>query len=273
MVYARNPGRFTLPGLGGPGGAIPRDLLILLGVLFATYSLQFFHATAVWMGILQLTPFVWLRGLVWQVATYPFIAAQVSPLWFLLGLLFLFWFGRDVYAGLGRRHFWRMVMWSSVGAALVAVLAAVIQARFAGLPSSVFFLMQGQQMLMTIFIAAFATANRHATIYFMFVLPIQARWFLGLEIVLAFLGFLTTKDFPGFLGICAAVGLTYSYLTHGFGRRGFREIRLRIERWWIQQKLERAKRKRGLRVIQGKGQKGSRGPADDGEVRRGPWVH
>lgn len=269
MVYARQPGRFTLPGFGESGGGIPRDLAILLGVLFVTYSLQFFDSTAVWMAFLQLTPMVWQQGFVWQLATYPFVAFAVSPLWFLLGLLFLFWFGRDVYSGMGRRHFWRLIVWSSVGAALVAVGAGML------LPpqNATFVLMQGQQMLMAILIAAFATANRYATIYFMFVLPIQARWFLGLEVLLAFMGFLMYKDFAGFLGITAAVGLTYAYINHGFGRRSFRETRLRIERWWLQKKMERNRKKSNLRVIPGEGKRQGDGKGGNGEVRRGPWVH
>jgi hypothetical protein len=45
-----------------------------------------------------------------------------------------------------------------------------------------------------------------------------------------------------------------------------RELRLRMERRWIQWKLERMKRKRGFRVIPGDGE---RNP----DVRKGPWVH
>ena len=43
-------------------------------------------------------------------------------------------------------------------------------------------------------------------------LPIEARWFLGLEILFAFIGFLQTRDLPGFLGLCTAVGVSYLYI-------------------------------------------------------------
>ena len=72
--------------------------------------------------------------------------------------------------------------------------------------------MQGQQILAVVLVAAFATLNRDATILLFFVLPMPARWFLWLEIVFGFLGFLGTHDLPGFLGICAAVGITYGAL-------------------------------------------------------------
>jgi hypothetical protein len=269
-MYNRNPaGRSTLAGLGGFGGPVPRDLIVLLAVVFVTFSMQFFETTRDWMALLRLTPWVWQRGFVWQLVTYPFVGYGAPSIWFLLGLLILFWFGRDVYAGLRRRHFWRLILWSSAGAALVAVAVEVLIAMLGGgLGPTDFSLMQGQWILTTIFIAAFATANRDAVILLFFVLPIQARWFLGLEILFAFMGFLGTRDLPGFLGVSTAVGLSWLYIRSSGSMKGggrtFRETRLRLERWWIQRKLDRARRKRGFRVIQGE---------RDDDVRRGPWVH
>jgi hypothetical protein len=250
-MYARQPGRFTLPGIGGPGGRIPGDLLVLLGVVFLTFALQFFPATAPVHLLLSLTPWVWQRGYVWQLATYPFTGAGSPGLGFLLALLMLYWFGRDVYAGLRRRLFWRLIAWSSIGAGIMATAVDALGGGSALGGPQPFVLMQGQWILLTIFIAAFATANRDAVIYFMFILPIQARWFLGLEILLAFMGFLGTHDLPGFVGICAAVGLTYVYIAYGTGRTGLREMRLRLQRWWLQRRLARTRRKSGLRVIPG----------------------
>ncbi|HYG63268.1 MAG TPA: hypothetical protein VEL74_11855 [Thermoanaerobaculia bacterium] len=275
-MYNRNPagpaGRSTLAGIGGFGGPVPRDLLVILGVVFATFALQFFDATRGIVALLRLTPLVWQSGFVWQLATYPFIGYGGPSIWFLLELLILFWFGRDVFAGLRRRHFWRMLVWSTVGSALVAVAVQLLAGlTTGGVGMADFTLMQGQRMLMAIFIAAFATANRDATILLFFILPIQARWFLALEILFAFMGFLATKDLPGFLGICAAVGLTWGYIkasgTMKGGGRTLRETRLRLERWWIQRKLERNRKKRGFRVIQGEREQ----KTPDG--RRGPWVH
>lgn len=248
-------------GIGGFGGPIPRDLIAILATLLVTFSLQFFSATALLPALLRLTPLAWQKGFFWQLATYPFVGAGTPGIWFLLGLLFLYWFGRDVFAGLGRRHFWRLVMLAAV---LSAVLAVAVDALGGGSAAS-FTLMQGQWMLMSIFVAAFATANPRATILLFFILPIEARWFLGLEILFAFMGFLSTKDLPGFLGICAAVGITYTYVRSGGRWKGLREIRLRMERWWLSRKLDRAKKKRNLRVIPGERRDPPRG--------RDPWVH
>jgi hypothetical protein len=269
-LVTRNPyprgGGFGGFNLAGPA---PRDVLILLGVLFVTFALHFFESTAIVPAVLQLTPLVWRAGWVWQLVTYPFIGAAGSGLFFLLDLLILYLFARDVYYGMYRKHFWRLILWSSIGGALAAVLVHVLL-TFAGLPWSPapFVIMQGQWMLMAIFIAAFCTAQRGATIYLMFVLPVPAGWMLIGEILLAFLGFLFTKDLPGFFGISAAVGLSYLYVRSSGsmrgGRRSLREMRLRLEKWWIERKLARARRKRGFKVIPG-----DKGP----NVRKGPWVN
>jgi hypothetical protein len=269
-VVTRNPppSRLNL-GSFGLGGPAPRDVLVVLGVLFVTFSLRFFESTAIVPALLELTPQVWRQGWVWQLVTYPFIGAPGSGLWFLVDLLVLYMFARDAFFGLYRRHFWRLILWSSIGAALVAVgvHALLTLTGMLAVPAP-FAIMQGQWMLTAIFIAAFGTAHGDATIYLFFVLPVRARWMLGVEILFAFMAFLFSRDLPGFLGICTAVGLSYLYVRASGsmrgGKRTLREMRLRLEKWWIQKKLDRARRKRGFKVIQGD---------KDPNVRKGPWVN
>ena len=125
---------------------------------------------------------------------------------------------------------------------------------------SPFWIMQGSSMLLTILVAAFATLYANATILLMFVIPIRARWFLWLEILFAFLAFLPTKDFAGFVGMCTAVGTTYSILTSGSLRRALREYRLRIERRILEARMRQ--RRRRFKVVK-----------KDDDVHRGPWVN
>ena len=271
-MVTRNPysgGR--MGGLGGLslGGPAPRDVLIILAVLFVTFALRFFESTAIVPALLELTPRVWRFGWVWQLVTYPFIASRGSGIFFLIDLLVLYIFARDVFFGLYRRHFWRLILWSSIASALVAVVVHVLL-TLAGLQwvPAPFAIMEGQWMLTAICVAAFATAHADATIYLFFFLAIPARWMLGVEILFAFMGFLFSKDLPGFVGICTAVGLSYLYVRSSGsmrgGKRTLREMRLRFEKWWIQRKLDRARRKRGFKVIPG-----DKGP----NVRKGPWVN
>ena len=274
-MVTRNPPPARLDmGSFGLGGPAPRDVLAILAVLFITFSLRFFESTAIVPALLELTPRVWQWGWVWQLVTYPFIGAAGSGIWFLLNLLILYMFARDAYMGLYRRHFWRLILWSSIGAALVAVgVHALLTLTGALAVPGPFSIMQGQWMLTAIFIAAFGTAHRDATIYLFFVLPVPARWMLAVEILFAFMAFLFSRDLPGFLGICTAVGLSYLYVRASGsmrgGKRTLREMRLRLEKWWIQRKLDRARRKRGFTVIQGDNRGGKGGP----NVRKGPWVN
>jgi membrane associated rhomboid family serine protease len=266
-VATRDPfGRRPQLSFGGGFGRPPRDLIALLAVVFLTFSLQFFASTAIVPALLRLTPAVWRSGWLWQLVTYPFAGYGPPSIWFLLELLMLYWFGRDVRYGLGRRRFWRLLVTAALAAALVAVAVQLLAGGLSAdeLGFAPFVLMQGQRVLLAMLIAAFATMNRDATVLFMFVLPVRAFWFLPIEILIAFIAFLGTHDLAGFLGVTAAVGFVYLSLTRRGARRGLRDLRLRAERWWIERKLARLKRKRGLRVVQGDKR---------GGVKKGPWTN
>jgi hypothetical protein len=236
-------------------------LIVILAVLFTTFSLSFFETTKIVPLLLRLSTGVY-HGFLWQLATYPFVGYGSAGLWFLLELLILYWFGRDVYWRLGRHRFWKLLAWSAIGAAVVAVAvqALILAVGGASQTWAMFHIMQGQRVLMAIVIAAFATLNGEATILLFFVLPLKARWFLWLEILFAFIAFLSTKDFAGFCGICAAVGITYSILFPGGPRRALRNWRKQIERFILEQRLARMRKKRRFEVF-------------DGNKGKDKWVH
>jgi hypothetical protein len=243
-------------GFLGSGSPPPRDLIAILAVVFVTFSMQFFASTAAVPALLRLTPNV-LRGFIWQVASYPFVGAGGASIWFLLEMLILFWFGRDVYWRLGRQRFWQMILVTAVSAAVVALATHFVMALAGGAPSAApFITMQGHRMLITIFIACFATLYGQATILLFFVLPIKARWFLWLEILFAFVfGLLPYKDLAGFLGVCTAVFLSYSLLMPGGPGAVFHNWRKRGEKLIIEQRLARMRKKRRFDVIDGSGDK------------------
>lgn len=250
-MFSRHPPArpaFAGAGLGGP---VPKDVWILLAVVLATFALQFFATTAGLPALLRLTPAAVRNGFVWQLATYPFVGAGQPGLWFVLELLILFLFARDVCWRLGRRRFWGLL----AGVAAVAGCAAVgVEALLPGPEGTLpFALMQGQRMLVTILVAAFATLNAEATIYLFFVLPMPARWFLGLEVLFAFLAFLATRDLAGFIGLTLAVGATWWWLGGRSSTGGRRRWRKKLEERWLRWRLRRLQRRRGLRVVQGEG--------------------
>lgn len=236
---------------------MPRDVWVLLGVVLATFSLRFFASTAWLPEALSLTPAVWRLGFLWQLVTYPFVGFGRPGFWFVLELLILLLFARDVFWRLGRKGFWRLLVFASLAGGALAVLVDLgrfaVDSPFAGAMP----LLQGQRVLLAVLIAAFATLNADATIYLFFVLPIRARWFLGLEVLFAFLGFLGTRDLAGFLGLCLAIGFTWWWLQ-GRGRRG-RELWLRLQERWMRRRLAWMRRRRGFKVVQGS--------------KKDPWVH
>jgi hypothetical protein len=239
-------------GFAGSGLPVPKDLIGILVALFVTFSLQFFESTALIPALFRLTPAVF-RGYVWQVFTYPAVGFGGSGLWFLVSLLILFWFGRDVFWRLGRQRFWLLLVRAAVGAALVAIAVQFVQ-QLAGTGASgfaAFQIMQGQRIVLAIVIAAFATLWGEATILLFFILPIKARWFLWLEILFAFIAFLETKDFAGFCGISVAVFLTYSGLRAGGAGGVFHNWRKRGETYVLQKRLDRLRKKRKFDVIDG----------------------
>lgn len=260
MVYqtARSGGGGSF-GLGF-GGPPPRDIVAVLVAIFVTFTLQFFAATAIIPALLRLTPGVF-RGMVWQLATNPFVGTGGASLWFLLELLILYWFGRDVFWRLGRRRFWRAVLLAAVGSALVAVLVQglLMLAGFSPPLAVAFSILQGQRLLLAILIAAFATLYADATILLFFILPIRARWFLWIEVLFAFLAYLNSKDLAGFLGVCAAVLITYVHLTGGGFGRHLHRWRKEVERKILEQRLRRMRSKRRFDVIDGD-DRGGNGP-------------
>jgi hypothetical protein len=243
--------------MGFPRGPVAPDVLLLLAVVFVTFVLQFFRPLSVIPTLLQLSPLVF-NGALWQLVTYAFSGFGPASLWFLLSMLILYWFAGDVYARLGRRRFWTLLLQVVAAAGIVAAAVRGLGMVFGTASPFAFMLMQGQYMLVTILIAAFATLNGNATIMLFFVLPIRARWFLLLEVLFAFMGYLNSKDFAGFVGLCTAVVLTWALLEPGGPRRRLVDLRLRVRRFIIEQRLARLKRKRRFDVIDGSGPKKDR---------------
>ena len=244
-------------------GPLPRDLIGLLVAVSVTFSIQAFtRGTA--LADLLLSTDVWKRGFLWQLATYAFVGPGSATFWFLISLWMLYMFGRDVFRQVGRRGFWTLLAWGVIGGAMVACVGQLL---FGGLISSPipFAIMQGTNTLLVILVCAFATLNRNATIFLMMILPIRAFWFIPLELALAFISFLGSHDLAGFLGICAAVGITYSMLTPGGMRRLSREGWLRLQKLWMQQQLKSVRRKHNIRPVPN--------PPDDDKVKKGPWVN
>jgi membrane associated rhomboid family serine protease len=231
------------------GGRPPRDLIVLLAVLFATFAMQFFASTALAVEALRLSPLAWQAGFVWQLLTYAATGYGPPSLWFLLELFILYMFGLDVRRRLGRRRFWSLLLWASAGSAVFSSVVELAAEAIGFLPAGPpFQLMQGQRIVLVILVAAFATVMRDAVVYLFFVLPLPARWFLWLGILFGFVAFLSTKDIAGFAGICSATAITYLYLR----RAPLARLSSSWHHWRAgraEAKFRRLARKRGLHIV------------------------
>jgi hypothetical protein len=232
-------------------GPVPRDLIALFATLFVTFSLQFFASTAAIPALLRLSAAVWQRGFVWQVLTYPFIGVGSPSPWIVIELIFLFGFARAVRSALAPRRFWRLVVSAAVVAALGALAVRALAGEGAEAGVGAFTLMQGQRILWMLLIAAYAIVFRGTTVMVFFVIPVRAELFLPLEVLFAFVAFLATRDLAGFVGLCLGAAAVWVLLQPQGWRRGLREQRLRLERWWIERRLARLRRKSGLKVVRG----------------------
>lgn len=253
MIRGR-PQRGTIDfGLEGP---IPRDILLLLGALFVTFSLDALVPGGI--GFLRLTPDIWLSGALWQLITYPLAAVYGSALGLIISLWVILVFGKQVFFFVGRKAFWRTFFSATVIGGVVAVLVQVILG-FTGLATTQFLpfgMMAGQFAVMTVLITGFATLYGNATIYLFFVLPVPARYFIGIEILFAFLSFLASKDFAGFMGVCATVAAAYFLFSGVRPSRLLHEMKLRVLQKWLRFKLKRSRKGSG-----------------SGDVVQGPWVN
>lgn len=256
MAYG-SPGRQTIRF--GFGSGVPPDVLVLLGVVFLTFSLQFFAGTAWLVELLRLTPRVWASGFLWQLLSYPLAGVGGASPWILLELLFLFLFARDVHWRLGRRAFWRLLAWACGVGGLVAIAVDFVLRLLAAVPPDSLAILQGQRTLLAVALAAFAVLFRDAQILLFFVLPVPARWLLPIELLVAFIAFLATHDLAGLLGIYAAVAVVWLLLRHGGFGRGGRELWLRLQHALARRRMARLRRRRGFHVV--------------GEERRDPWLH
>ncbi|HNX50923.1 MAG TPA: hypothetical protein PKL08_12220 [Thermoanaerobaculaceae bacterium] len=239
--------------VGGLRGVVrpPLDLIVLLAVLFTTFAAQFFASTAWIPSGLRLGPALWEHLALWQLATYAVTGFGAPDFWFVLELIILYFFARDVRRWLGPRRFWVV----SLGVAVVSAVAAVAVALLAptavasaGMP---FQLMQGQRLLTVIMLAAFVALAGDATVLLFFVLPVPARIFPAIALVLGFVAYLSTRDLAGLVGIVVATAATWTWLQRGGVGPTLRRLRMRAVRSWTRWRLSRLQRRRGWRVLDG----------------------
>jgi membrane associated rhomboid family serine protease len=116
------------------------------------------------------------RGFLWQLFTYQFLHGGLPHL--VLNSMALYFFGRPMELMLGQRAFLKLYLLSGLAGGIFQVALGLISPQFGG-P------MVGASAGICGLIAAFALLSPDSVIYLFFVLPVRARYFLPLMIVLS----------------------------------------------------------------------------------------
>ncbi|MEM6989092.1 MAG: hypothetical protein AAF721_01300 [Myxococcota bacterium] len=205
MGLVRNPWReFIAGGRGAP----PAFLAVLLGTLGAGCLADTFWELRPLVDGLRLSAAVWEHGEFWRLVTYGCVGWGGLSVWSLLQLVLVYWLSMEVIVWLRVKRA-RIVLLGGVAVSGCAAVVAQIVSDGAGGPVSAmpFWMMQGQQVLVAIALASFATCNRHATIAhtpFVLGLPLPVRWVVPLQMAYATAAFASTRDIGGFVGIAVA---------------------------------------------------------------------
>lgn len=151
-------------------GEIPVRLITLLVALHSAamiaVALVLASGHAGWLDLLLYKSTEVAHGQVWRLVTYAFVA--VPSVWFLLEMLMLWYFGREVENGLGWKRF------AILYAGLILIGPLLLQAfGYAGLPQT----FSGAREVNFAVFAAFVAMHPGAQFFF----GVAARWvFLGL---------------------------------------------------------------------------------------------
>lgn len=204
-VFKRNPWQEVLSGLGEP----PRFLKLLLIALSVGCLSDAAEPLRPWVEWLRLDPAAWERGEVWRMVTYGFVGRGGISAWVVLQLVLVYWLVQQLVVCVGVRRARTILLGGIAVAGVSAALAQAGSDQFDG-PSchyAPFWLMQGQNVVVAIGLAAFASTNRYSTVShtpYVFGLPIPTKFLVPLQLLMALGGALSTGDLGGFVGIVAA---------------------------------------------------------------------
>jgi membrane associated rhomboid family serine protease len=142
-----------------------------------------------------------LHGQVWRIFTYGFVNGP--SIWFVLELVMIVWFGREVEKFFGRTIFFLLYC------ALYLVPPVLHTAVGFWRPSA----LSGESSAFGLFVA-FATLYPNAAMLFNFV----AKWVAGVLLGVYTLQYLAVHDWLGMASLWAVAGCAYLFILHQQGR-------------------------------------------------------
>jgi len=142
-----------------------------------------------------------LRGQVWRVFTYGLVNGP--SIWFVLELVMVVWFGREVEKFFGRKTFFLLYCALYLVPPILHTTAGVWR------PSE----LAGESSAFGLFVA-FATLNPNAAMLFNFL----AKWVAGVLLGVYTLQYLAVHDWFGMVSLWAVAGCAYLFVLYHQGR-------------------------------------------------------
>ena len=159
--------------------------------------------------LLRLTPAVWEDGHVWRLVTYGFVGRGGISAWAIVQLVFIYWLMMQLVTWVRLKRAQTIIVGGVVVSGLAAAFAQAASDQFGGpsCPYAPFWLLQGQNVVAAIGIAAFSATNRYSTVShtpYVFGMALPTRWLVPIQLIMALGGALNSGDVGGFVGVLVA---------------------------------------------------------------------
>jgi hypothetical protein len=149
-----------------PGFGIPNLALYLIGAQVCGFLLLLANPNAIYLLILD--PSQVVKGEVWRLVTFLAVPPQLSPIWMVFALYFLYFIVNGIEEEWGE---FRTTLY-----VLVAVLLTIGFSFASGWP-----IISANRLASTLFLAAATIAPEHQILLF-FVLPVKMKWLAWLSV-------------------------------------------------------------------------------------------
>lgn len=203
-MFDRDPWREIISGARGKP---PRFVVLLLAALAIGMIGESFFELHPLLAWLRLDASVWEKGQLWRVVTYGFVGQGALGLWSVIQLVAIWWFIVELCVAMGVARVRVLVLGGVVIAGLTAVVVQLAWEAATGTRNDFSFaMMQGQRIIVSIVVPAFATRHRYTMVSspLLFGLPMPSRWLIGLQLFFALTTFAALRDVGGLAGVLAA---------------------------------------------------------------------
>ncbi len=177
----------------GGGGGSPMQMMVpfkgtvrlLIIVTVATWFLlqilveQFLLDTPLVTQILALHPGKVIEFFIWQPLTYMFLHST-DPFHILFNMLILWWLGTELEQTWGSRYFTIYYFACGIGAGVIYTFVTVLYSIFSGNLTPLVIPVLGASGAVFGLLLAYGIIFGDRVVYFMFIFPMQARWFVVL---------------------------------------------------------------------------------------------